>query len=318
MTPSGTLRQRAGRRPNRAHDLVAAVPQAEVQLGGRAGDHVASADRSAGRPRSPSTRGRRATSTPRRRRSARQRQHERLVDGDLRPATRHEPARPARRSPSTASSTSIGHAAAAHSSPPSACRPERRGERVDGVDRRLVRLPAGPEPARRRGVLEEHHRLQIVRQRCAARRAAPSTPARKYAGEVGLLVVDLRLVALERLARQVPGRPAVHHRLVGDELARRPRRRRRDGRVEPGRLGQLDQRRRRRLDDLQVAFERSATCARATPASRRTPPAGAGCGTRRRRRRGWRTRRRSSRRCSSTTAARGSASTRGGPCGASP
>ena len=54
------------------------------------------------------------------------------------------------------------------------------------------------------------------------------------------------------------------------------------------------------------------------PASRRRPRAGAGCGTRRRRRRGWRTRRRSSRPCSSTTAARGSASTRGGPCGASP
>ena len=56
----------------------------------------------------------------------------------------------------------------------------------------------------------------------------------------------------------------------------------------------------------------------ATPASRRSLRAGAGCGTRRRRRCGCRTRRRSSRRCSSTTSARGSASRRGAPCGASP
>ena len=43
----------------------------------------------------------------------------------------------------------------------------------------------------------------------------------------------------------------------------------------------------------------------ATRASRRSLPAGAGCGTRTRRRCGCRTRRRSSRRCSSTSAARG-------------
>ena len=53
-------------------------------------------------------------------------------------------------------------------------------------------------------------------------------------------------------------------------------------------------------------------------ASRRRLRAGAGCGTRTRRRCACRSRRRSSRRCSSSCAARGSASTRGGPSGASP
>jgi hypothetical protein len=100
-------------------------------------------------------------------------------------------------------------------------RPPAAGGRdgVDAVDGGLMGLAAGPEPARRRGVAEEHHRLGVLGGRPGGvdqGGEALRVPAEQVGGGSALGLGGRGVVV--GLAAQVRRRPPVHHALVDHQL----------------------------------------------------------------------------------------------------
>ena len=100
---------------------------------------------------------------------------------------------------------------------------QRGGDSVDGVDGGLVGLPAGPEPTGRWRVVEEHVGVGVVgggRDRVHQLVEAGRVPLK----EIGCVRGggERCLGVVVTLPAQVGRRPAVHHALVGEELADGP------------------------------------------------------------------------------------------------
>nr|WP_207632207.1 hypothetical protein [Occultella kanbiaonis] len=89
-----------------------------------------------------------------------------------------------------------------------------------------MRLPSRPEQSRRRCVLEEDHRAEVVVGSSRDRGEQGVGPLSQVAAQISHLGEDARLRDRDTGSRSahVPGRPAMHHRLMRQQLVGRPRR----------------------------------------------------------------------------------------------
>ena len=125
------------------------------------------------------------------------------------------------------------------------------------MDRGLVRLATRPEQLRRWCVVEEDERLEVV-GRLAQRGHEIIEAVPEVRAEIVDRFANLGLIRNRRrvLAAKVGSRPAVHHRLMGDQRPTVPRRAGHDLGIEPGALDRADHPRRRRGDHIDVPLER--------------------------------------------------------------
>ena len=139
--------------------------------------------------------------------------------------------------PSRASAGSIQVSVAA------GVRPSAAAQRVDGVHGRLVALAPRPEAAAGGASLRKTTvRTSSGAASIAATRA--SAPSRSHVDRVGGgHPTRSKASGVDALAAQGAGGPAVHHPLVGEQVAHGPVRAGRHVRVEPGALGRGRERR---------------------------------------------------------------------------